>query len=88
MGLNCSIQRKSFQLKVNDRSLKMSSEFVSLTFDLSLKSMMTWLFREINGFILDKIRVEGNASNMKMLKSFLGVERQTFIKTKQPKFVL
>lgn len=50
----------------------MSSEFVSLTFDLSLKSMMTWLFREINGFILDKIRVEGNASNMKMLKSFLG----------------
>ncbi|CAD8079729.1 unnamed protein product [Paramecium sonneborni] len=74
MEFNCNIERKNYKLNVNDRSLQINNDSVSLTYDLSLKTHITWLFREneINGFILDNIIVEGNTSNMKMLKSFLG----------------
>ncbi|CAD8163204.1 unnamed protein product [Paramecium pentaurelia] len=76
MEFNCIIERESFYLNVKDKSLSISNQSTSYTFDLSLKIIITWLFREneMNGFILENLIVEGDSLNMKQLRSYLGGE--------------
>ncbi|CAD8158252.1 unnamed protein product [Paramecium pentaurelia] len=73
MEFNCIIERESFQLNAKDRSLSISNKSIQYTFDLSLKVLITWLFREneISGFLLENLVVEGDGLNMKKLKQFL-----------------
>ncbi|CAD8154361.1 unnamed protein product [Paramecium octaurelia] len=73
MEFNCIIERESFQLNATNRSLQISNKSFSQKFDLSLKVLITWLFREneISGFLFENLVVEGDGLNMKKLKKFL-----------------
>ncbi|CAD8175460.1 unnamed protein product [Paramecium octaurelia] len=74
MEFNCLIERESFLLNVKDKIMTICNHSIKYTFDLSLKVLITWVFREkeLNGFILDDLIVEGDGLNMKKLKLFLG----------------
>ncbi|CAK80719.1 unnamed protein product (macronuclear) [Paramecium tetraurelia] len=74
MEFNCIIERESFLLIVKDTTLTICNQSIKYTFDISLKILITWIFREqeLNGFILDDLIVEGDSLNMKKLKLFLG----------------
>ncbi|CAK76624.1 unnamed protein product (macronuclear) [Paramecium tetraurelia] len=74
MEFNCIIERESFQLNVTGKSMIISNKSIQYRFDLSLRVVITWLFREseISGFLFENLVVEGDGLNMKKLKQFLG----------------